>query len=29
MFVSKEKLEKKKDHLEGFSPEIAWVTKFG
>jgi len=29
MFVSKEKLEKEKDHLEGFSPEVAWVTKSG
>jgi prolyl-tRNA synthetase len=29
MFVSKGKLEKEKDHLEGFSPEVAWVTKSG
>jgi prolyl-tRNA synthetase len=29
MFVSKDKLEKEKDHLEGFSPEVAWVTKSG
>ncbi|ETP28938.1 proline-tRNA ligase [Phytophthora nicotianae P10297] len=29
MFVTKEKLEKEKDHLEGFAPEVAWVTKSG
>lgn len=29
MFVKKEKLEKEKDHLEGFSPEVAWVTRSG
>jgi len=29
MFVSKAALEKEKDHLEGFSPEVAWVTKSG
>lgn len=29
MFVSKNALEKEKDHLEGFSPEVAWVTKSG
>jgi len=29
MFVSKEKLETEKDHVEGFSPEVAWVTKSG
>lgn len=29
MFVSKGALEKEKDHLEGFSPEVAWVTKSG
>ncbi|KAK2197149.1 bifunctional YbaK-aminoacyl-tRNA synthetase-associated domain/Prolyl-tRNA synthetase [Babesia duncani] len=29
MFVSKAKLEKEKDHIEGFSPEVAWVTKSG
>lgn len=29
MFVSKKRLEKEKDHLEGFSPEVAWVTKAG
>ncbi|KAG1696353.1 hypothetical protein DVH05_015558 [Phytophthora capsici] len=29
MFVTKEKLEKEKEHLEGFAPEVAWVTKSG
>jgi prolyl-tRNA synthetase len=29
MFVSKDRLEKEKDHVEGFSPEVAWVTKSG
>ncbi|PFH37583.1 prolyl-tRNA synthetase (ProRS) [Besnoitia besnoiti] len=29
MFVSKHKLEKEKDHVEGFSPEVAWVTHYG
>lgn len=29
MFVSKERLEKEKDHVEGFAPEVAWVTKSG
>jgi len=29
MFVSQDALEKEKDHLEGFSPEVAWVTKSG
>ncbi|KAG7390299.1 hypothetical protein PHYBOEH_007053 [Phytophthora boehmeriae] len=29
MFVTKEKLQKEKDHLEGFAPEVAWVTKSG
>jgi prolyl-tRNA synthetase len=27
MFVSKARLEKEKDHIEGFAPEVAWVTK--
>ena len=27
MFVSKAKLEKEKDHIEGFAPEVAWVTR--
>lgn len=29
MFVSQKCLEKEKDHIEGFSPEVAWVTKAG
>ncbi len=29
MFVSQDALEKEKNHLEGFSPEVAWVTKSG
>ena len=28
-FVSKAALEKEKDHVEGFSPEVAWVTRSG
>lgn len=27
MFVSSKVLEKEKDHIEGFAPEVAWVTK--
>jgi len=29
LFVSKAALEKEKDHVEGFAPEVAWVTKSG
>lgn len=29
MFVSEEKLKKEETHLEGFAPEVAWVTKYG
>eukprot|EP00538_Stauroneis_constricta_P006366 CAMPEP_0119546586 /NCGR_PEP_ID=MMETSP1352-20130426/939_1 /TAXON_ID=265584 /ORGANISM="Stauroneis constricta, Strain CCMP1120" /LENGTH=710 /DNA_ID=CAMNT_0007591305 /DNA_START=132 /DNA_END=2264 /DNA_ORIENTATION=+ len=29
LFVSQDRLEKEKDHVEGFSPEVAWVTKSG
>ena len=29
LFVSKDALEREKDHIEGFSPEVAWVTKAG
>ena len=29
MFVSQAKLEAEKDHVEGFAPEVAWVTKSG
>jgi hypothetical protein len=27
MFVSQKVLEREKDHIEGFSPEVAWVTR--
>ncbi|KAJ1606268.1 proline-tRNA synthetase [Cryptosporidium canis] len=29
MFVTQKKLETEKDHVEGFSPEVAWVTRSG
>lgn len=29
MFVSQAALKKEEKHLEGFSPEVAWVTKSG
>lgn len=29
LFVSNRALNKEKDHIEGFSPEVAWVTKSG
>ena len=29
MFVSEAKLNAEKDHVEGFAPEVAWVTKSG
>lgn len=29
MFVSQEKLQTEKDHVEGFAPEVAWVTRSG
>ena len=29
VFVSKSALEQEKDHVEGFAPEVAWVTKSG
>lgn len=29
IFVSKACLEREKDHIEGFAPEVAWVTKAG
>ncbi|RKP05829.1 hypothetical protein THASP1DRAFT_32338 [Thamnocephalis sphaerospora] len=29
MFVSQRVLEREKDHIEGFAPEVAWVTKAG
>jgi prolyl-tRNA synthetase len=28
-FVSEDKLNKEKDHVEGFQPEVAWVTRSG
>ena len=27
MFISGSVLEREKDHIEGFSPEVAWVTR--
>jgi prolyl-tRNA synthetase len=27
MFLSSKSLEKEKSHVEGFAPELAWVTK--
>ena len=29
LFVSSKVLEKEKDHVEGFAPEVAWVTRAG
>ena len=29
LFVSKSALEAEKEHVEGFAPEVAWVTKSG
>lgn len=29
MFVTERALNSEKDHVEGFSPEVAWVTKSG
>ena len=29
MFVPEKSLTKEKDHIEGFSPEVAWVTRAG
>ncbi|WVQ72169.1 proline-tRNA ligase [Cryptococcus sp. DSM 104548] len=29
MFVSDARLEKQKDHIEAFAPEVAWVTRAG
>ncbi|KAK8946432.1 hypothetical protein KSP39_PZI006666 [Platanthera zijinensis] len=29
LFVSENALQKEKDHIEGFAPEVAWVTKSG
>ena len=29
MFVTNAALSKEKQHVEGFAPEVAWVTKSG
>jgi prolyl-tRNA synthetase len=29
MFVSEKALNKEKEHVAGFAPEVAWVTKYG
>ena len=29
MFVSERALTTEKEHVEGFAPEVAWVTKYG
>ena len=29
MFIPESLLEKEKDHVEGFAPEVAWVTQGG
>ena len=29
LFVSQDRLEKEKDHVEDFAPEVAWVTRSG
>jgi prolyl-tRNA synthetase len=29
MFVSKHALSKEQNHIAGFAPEVAWVTKSG
>lgn len=29
LFVTENSLQKEKDHIEGFAPEVAWVTKSG
>ncbi|VVB05116.1 unnamed protein product [Arabis nemorensis] len=29
MFIPRDFLEKEKDHIEGFNPEVAWVTRVG
>jgi prolyl-tRNA synthetase len=29
MFVTKARLEAEADHIEGFAPEVAWVTRAG
>ena len=29
LLLTKDQLEREKDHVEGFSAEVAWVTKSG
>ena len=29
MFIPESLLQKEKDHVEGFAPEVAWVTQGG
>lgn len=29
LFITKKNLEKEKEHIEGFEPEVAWVTRTG
>ena len=29
MFVSRDALEREKEHIDDFAPEVAWVTKSG
>lgn len=29
LFISQQALQKEKDHVEGFAPEVAWVTRSG
>ncbi|MCR5262603.1 MAG: proline--tRNA ligase, partial [Clostridiales bacterium] len=29
MFITESLLQKEKDHVEGFAPEVAWVTEGG
>ena len=29
MFVKKQFLQKEADHIQGFEPEVAWITKAG
>jgi prolyl-tRNA synthetase len=29
LFATERQLNKEQDHVEGFSPEVAWVTKSG
>ncbi len=29
MFVSRDALQREKDHIQDFAPEVAWVTRSG